>query len=78
MLLLAPMAAGVRIELTSVVLETTVLAFERTRNVFFVLVCPSGQASFRFVILKGVLEILGGPGELRYLDLQINSLLLCL
>lgn len=27
------MAAGVRIELTSVVLETTVLAFERTRNI---------------------------------------------
>ena len=30
------MAAGVRIELTSMVLETMVLAFERTRNVFFV------------------------------------------
>ena len=41
------MAAGVRIELTSSVLETEVLAFERTRNIVFV--CPKRQASFRFV-----------------------------
>ena len=45
------MAAGVRIELTSVVLETTVLAFERTRNVYF-FSCLSVQAVKRLSALS--------------------------
>ena len=56
------MAEGVRIELTSVVLETTVLTFERTLNVILVFVCPKRQASFRFatqLLLRGT-----SPGTL--------------
>ena len=46
------MAGAVRVELTSAILETAVLAFERHPSVFLVFVCPKRQASFRFVIRR--------------------------
>ena len=62
-LLQASVAEGVRIELTSSLLESEVLAFERTLNIVFV--CPKRQASFRFVLKGGDMGTIGRGDRTR-------------